>query len=340
MSAIARLKRLTKKTLMRARIPQLVGSLRHPHSAVILRYHSIVDDPEDQAAIINPGITHSTEMFRRHMRILSEHFHPITLNDIASFRTAGQPLPPRSVAVTFDDGFADNYHIAASIMEEYGIRGAVYVTVDCIEKGTLPWFCRIHYAFHTTRRRRWEDTVNGKSWDLSDPGSKAAARRFFDMRCASTCGGEQAEIVAYVESSLETRVSDLGKPPRMLNWNEARHLLQRGHIIGNHTMTHPNLAHLSDCELQREITDAHRLVEQQLGIHETHFSYPHPCLEPHWTENSLSLTQVLGYKTGVTTDYGIVNSSSDRLRLPRIHVPKEEMDFVWALYASGVGVKT
>ena len=59
--------------------------------------------------------------------ILREQYHPVTLDDIADWLEHKKPLPHRAVAVTFDDGFADNYHLAAPIMEKHDIRGAIYL---------------------------------------------------------------------------------------------------------------------------------------------------------------------------------------------------------------------
>jgi peptidoglycan/xylan/chitin deacetylase (PgdA/CDA1 family) len=45
----------------------------------------------------------------------------------------------RAVAVKFDDGYRDNYEIAAPILEKAGVPATFYVTVDCVESGKLPW---------------------------------------------------------------------------------------------------------------------------------------------------------------------------------------------------------
>src|SRR5258708_2191633 len=94
------------------------GSLRlaaalKPSAAVILTYHSIREEPDDEW--IGPGITHSTKIFTRHMELVCRRFHPVTLEDILMFLEGERTLPPRAVAVTFDDGFLDNFETAAPI---------------------------------------------------------------------------------------------------------------------------------------------------------------------------------------------------------------------------------
>jgi len=48
-------------------------------------------------------------------------FLPVTVEDVAQFARSGRELPARAVAVTFDDGFADNYEVALPILKRYGI---------------------------------------------------------------------------------------------------------------------------------------------------------------------------------------------------------------------------
>src|SRR5262249_348286 len=68
------------------------------------------------------------------------HYEPVTLDDLAAFVRGERAMPRRCVAVTFDDGFADNFEIAAPILNRAGIKAAFYITVGCIEPVRLPWF--------------------------------------------------------------------------------------------------------------------------------------------------------------------------------------------------------
>ena len=104
----------------------------------------------------------------------------------------------------------------------------------------------------------------------------------------------------------------------MMSWDQARQLARAGHIVGSHTMTHPNMAHVkSDSDLQQEFEQSKRRLEQELNAPVVHFSYPCPILQPHWTERTVNMCRQLGYRTAVTTNPGLARRGNDPLTLRR-----------------------
>ena len=66
----------------------------------------------------------------------------------------------------------------------------------------------------------------------------------------------------------------LYRPPmKFLSWDDVEILLQTGHEIGSHTMSHPNIAQLSAGQMQAEIAESHDLLTQRIGS-VNHFSWP------------------------------------------------------------------
>ena len=69
-------------------------------------YHSIVEEPKLTENIL--GTSKSTAVFEAHMKALARWFAPVTIEQVVQFAEEGRKLPSNAVAVTFDDGFADN----------------------------------------------------------------------------------------------------------------------------------------------------------------------------------------------------------------------------------------
>jgi peptidoglycan/xylan/chitin deacetylase (PgdA/CDA1 family) len=328
-------KRALKRALVGCGGMRWAQKIARPRVA-ILRYHSIKDDPPRHADSIGEGIIHSTSLFKQQMEALARNFDPVTLDDVVQFLQQGRGLPPRPVVVTFDDGYADNAEIAAPIMDRLGIKAAFYVTVGPLESGTAPWFCRLRHAFATTPAATWADSEEGNSKPLTDVGKRRAAFLAACERCASRIGDDQEETTRRIEQELSSSPLN-GKERMMMTWDQARALGRTGHIIGSHTISHPNVAQLDERDSEREIKESRARLEGELKVPVLHFSYPHPILDPHWTPSTLELTRQAGYRTAVTTAAGPVQVGDDPLALRRVAVPHDLQEFWWSVWCTLLG---
>ena len=123
----------------------------------------------------------------------------------------------------------------------------------------------------------------------------------------------------------------------MMNWDQIRQLRQRGHIVGSHTLTHPNLAYLGKPLILREMAESKRILEENLGEPIFHFSYPGPILEPHYSKETRSLSEKIGYNTAVTSVWGAVGKEDNPLALRRVPAPSAALEFRWSLENAFLG---
>jgi len=297
-------------------------------AAVILRYHSIQNRPEQYADTIGCDSIHATSIFERQMEMIAKGFSAVTMDDIELFLKGDTGLPPRAVAITFDDGFKDNFRFAAPILNRFGIRATFYVLVDAVDRSKAPWYCLLRHAFWTARNPKWTDPATGTVHDLTDSRVRDAAFLEAAGICSKSSAAAREELVQDATRSLEPEPfpneSDL-----MMTWDDARTLVKSGHTVGSHTMTHPNVAHVSAEDARSELTDSKLKLEKELGEAVKHFAYPHPALNPQWNETTLKITEELGYATAVTTTLGAVRAGARALAIPRTYIPRNESDFLW-----------
>ena len=315
------MKSLIKKVLLKSGTFNLAGQLVRP-SVAILRYHSTQENPENFVNSIGFSIIHPRLIFKEQMEIVVRRFKPVTLDEILFFLKEGKDIPRGAVAVTFDDGFADNFENAAPILDYFEIRAAFYVTVNSIDTPKPPWFCRLRHAFWTTPKKEWLDSWEGKNWNLER--SRNAAFLFACERCARLIGDAQERVVKEIENMLEVD-SLTPNGSIMMSWAQIKKLHQGGHIIGSHTQSHPNLAYVGKEDLARELVESRKVLEEKLSSPVVHFSYPSPILQPHWTEGTVKATEKAGYKTAVTCTSGSVSTSTNPLSLSRIWVPADSV---------------
>jgi peptidoglycan/xylan/chitin deacetylase (PgdA/CDA1 family) len=334
-------KRWFKKALVRSNILRSASRFFAP-SAVILSYHSIVEDPRITDPIL--GISRDRASFDAHMETLARNFSPVTVEDVAQFAKSGRKLPPRAVAVTFDDGFADNCEVALPILSRYGIPATFYIMVDAVENGTLPWYCRLRFAFNTTRKPAWRkpegNAIENRAYSLASPEQRKAALTAAWEVGARLTGAVQQEFIAQVEKQLEVEAA--GSPnyaPHgfMMTWEQVRTLKKAGHTIGAHTLSHPNVAQVSQDEARSEIAGSKRRLEAEIGVPVEHFSYPHPALNPQWSQQTLEITREAGFKSAALTTCGPVRAGDEPLALKRIYTPADLNQFTWNLQCTFLG---
>ena len=322
-----------KHVLMASRMLRVAARLRGK-GAAILMYHSVLDDPVRAENFLG-GISHSRQVFQGQMELLARDFHPVTLDHVFRFVTGNEDLPERAVVVTFDDGYTDNYEVAMPILNQVGVPAAFYATIDSIENRRLPWPSRLRFAFFMTSRSEWRDGA-GKTWPLKTPEQKNGAFLAVCDLVAQLAASAQEQSVARVESELD-KCHPKGFGEWMMTWEQLRGLTESGHIVGSHTMTHPNLAFVTVDEVRWELLESKQRLESRLGKKVVHFSYPCPALYPNWSEQTVGESMRSGYTTAVTTSSGLARRRDDPLALKRVRPTKTIEGLRWNLESAFAG---
>jgi peptidoglycan/xylan/chitin deacetylase (PgdA/CDA1 family) len=101
----------------------------------ILMYHYISIPPED-ADVYRTDLSVTPDNFRAQMQYLADNGHtPIDFYTLSRAITNHQPLPPKPVILTFDDGYLDNYQNAYPILQEFGFVGTFFIPTEFIDTG-------------------------------------------------------------------------------------------------------------------------------------------------------------------------------------------------------------
>ena len=303
-------------------------------SAAILMYHSVMPDPVAHTDSLG-GIIHSDSEFRAQMELLSREYHPVSLDEVVDNLNSRKDLPKRSVVVTFDDGYTDNYEVAMPILNQLGIPATFYVTVDCVEQQKLPWPSRLRFAFRKTKLRALTDS-RGKSWQLDDSDYRERAFLASCDDCCQLSGKVQEDFVRGVEQQLQAAAPD-DLSSLMMSYDQIRNLAHHGHIVGSHTMTHPNMAYLTADEVKIELAESKERLERELKAPVQHFSYPCPALTPHWSEQTVAQSRSVGYDSAVTTNGGVTRCGDNPLSLKRIRPTKTAAGLRWNLECAFAG---
>ena len=106
--------------------------LYNVYSVPVLMYHSIGSGAENSRLVVSP------ESFQRQMNFLKKRKYQIlTLDEYVELLEENKKPNKRSVVITFDDGFRDNYTIAYPILKKYGIPASISVVVDWVGRDDM-----------------------------------------------------------------------------------------------------------------------------------------------------------------------------------------------------------
>lgn len=125
---------LTSLTLILYRLQRLAS---RRSAARIVYYHSISDDPVRSS--VSPGA------FAAQVAHLREYYRVLPLADAVRRLLAREQLPERSVVITLDDGFRDNYEQAFPILANAGVTATVFLTASYIGTDQLPTLTRTSF---------------------------------------------------------------------------------------------------------------------------------------------------------------------------------------------------
>jgi peptidoglycan/xylan/chitin deacetylase (PgdA/CDA1 family) len=307
-------------------------------SSLILMYHRVDDPPADPW-----GLCIEPKRFAEQMEVLARMRLACRLSEI---QRAG-----RRVAVTFDDGYADNLYQAKSVLERYDIPATVFVVSGCSGSERF-WWDELEWIFLHTKylpeqtlileiegqRHSWrvepdDRELNEASrerfrswvvWKDEPPTSRHAILRAVWEVFSGIDEGPRSHYLAEVRHWAEAvGHSDRVRP---MNLTELRNISADGLIdLGAHTVTHRRLSALPAREQSREILGSRDSVAEILGRLPQAFSFPFGGRDD-YTDGTAEVVRLAGFERACCTIGGTVDRRSNPFQLPRAHAENLDGD--------------
>ena len=290
------------KTLLRFASP---GGARGGLSVLI--FHRVLARPDP----LRPNEP-TADVFEARLRWLNHHCNVVPLAEgLASLRAAA--LPERAVAITFDDGYADNHDLAAPLLRRWGAHATFFVATGFLDGG-----------------RMFNDTVieavrqaSGAVLDLDDLGlgthaiENADARRGAIDRILRRIKGEKPDRRETLAEAVRERCGAVAPRGLMMTSAQVRALHAQGFAIGAHTVSHPILAETAPDAARHEIATGRAQLERLTGAPVRLFAYPNGRPGRDFGDEHADLVRTLGFEGAVTTGWGAARVGTDRFRIPR-----------------------
>jgi len=311
-----RKKYLFKRLLSSAAYLSGITHIRRSQPGVlILMFHKINDEPDTLP------LTLRTKLFEQLIFDIKKYHDIISINSIKSDQSEMWQSKGLKVALTFDDGYLDNYTNAYPILKKYKIPATIYLSTDHVEGKRVFWYEQITHAIMLSK------IDNLKLYDLGYGNhhidsyqSKKHVLLFLNSVLKNLNEDDRSNIAQLI---LErSGAADTFKPSKMLDWNTIREMNENGINFGSHTITHPILSKETKTRIEHEIKESKIKIERELGKPISSFAYPNGTAADF---NDIIVDEVkkAGYINACTTLVGINHSDTPLHMLHRINISND-----------------
>lgn len=240
-----------------------------PDSLRIVYYH-MVSNSDYPFYFENKAI--SVEEFKGQLLFFKERYDIISLSQAIEFAQNGESLKQKLV-ITFDDGFADNYTVAAPVLNDLKCNATLYLIGNCIDNKDLMWrnkLLLIQKVDAAVLKSGLDKIVN--QYKLSLQGYKNLMSWSFNHFPMD----KKEEIVNNLWNyTMDVSVGEyLSKHQPYMTTKHIIELSNQGFEFGSHSMSHPIFNKLSYKKFKNEILDSKSIIEQITHKKINSFSYP------------------------------------------------------------------
>lgn len=272
----------------------------------ILLYHRVLPELDT----MRPGEI-TARGFEWQMSVLQEHFNVLPLRQALEYLEHGR-LPPRSVCITFDDGYADNLTVALPILERYGLSATVFVSSGFLSGGQM-WNDSILEALRVIRPGSLDLSALGLGrFNVAKDSDRLNTASGIIRGSKYLPLARREEVVKHL-----MEVAGIQSQGLMLTHEGLRELRRRGVEIGGHTVSHGILASLAEDEARAEIEQGKADLEGILGEPIDFFAYPNGRKAQDYRPVDVELVRDAGFTAAVTTNWGVSAPATSRFELPR-----------------------
>ena len=256
----------------------------------------------------------SVKLFDSQMRYLAANYRVVALADIIKGIRQGLGVAPGTIAVTFDDGYRDNYVYAHPILRKYDLPATLFAATSYIGTDKLMWNDKLAMAMKLTTEQSISLPGVARASSLTSVPEKLNVLEQIIEQLKTLPEPEKQDWVERIVRRLSSK--SMKVEPVMLSWPELRRLAHEGWEVGSHTTNHVILTRVPLADAKEEISSSSAVIQQKLDRPVQLFAYPNGKSGDY----DLSIQKFLadsGYIGAVTTDDRLNAQDADLFAIGR-----------------------
>lgn len=276
------------------------------NNMLILVYHGVVEAP-DHSVSLGPISTHQ---FAQHLAYFKKNFNVVPQSEIFRMHREGHKPSRKTIAITFDDGYENNYLNAFPLLKQYGFPSTMYIISHCIEDDNMiTWYDYLDFVKKDLKVTDIDTSVIGKERQSNIGGLKNLVKslNITQRNLLYSEIAKQVDIQRY--KSLFPR-----EYWKLMNKTQLLELAQSGLVeIAAHSHNHPNLGLIDIADAKEEVVKCKRILEDTIQQHVKAIAYP----DGSYTAEVKMACKEAGYENLLAVDYRLAGDENDKNILPR-----------------------
>jgi peptidoglycan/xylan/chitin deacetylase (PgdA/CDA1 family) len=258
------------------RIPQALPPALYPvlvpRDLIGVFYHAVSDSSLAHVKHLYPPVT--TARFEAALLYLQQNYNFVTYAQVEQHRLSGAALPAQAVHLSFDDGFAENFTLVRPLLLKHGIPCTFFVTTDWLDNKSMFYRNKVSLAIERLGELP-QDAAKMAFTSINNALNLSIGTRADFERWIRTLTWGDQPVVNLVVKMLGIHIGEYleGYKPYMTS-EQVRQLAADGFTIGSHTKSHPKLVQVDQAELESQIVDSSRIVQELTGAPSVPFSFP------------------------------------------------------------------
>lgn len=301
---------------------------RAERELTILLYHGVTNTVSADIENYSGKHMHVDE-FAKQIRYVKQRCAILSFDDIVSLSQEGKPFPPRSVAVSFDDGFANNYSVAAPVLDACNVPAIFYVSTGVVSTNLMFWVDELEDCLNRSGKPIITVTLDvPRTFHLGTRGQRIASLETIKGYCKRVSTEVQGHILTEVKIATEIEPSvEHAENYRKITWPQLREMAASPlFTIGGHSLYHSILSELPLERMTADIRLSIDLLRYQLRQPIIHYSYPEGQAW-HYNAAVIATLKASGIVCCPSAIHGLNPIGTDLFQLKRIMVGMPENPF-------------
>jgi len=294
--------------------------IRARRDRYVLAYHRVISPKEAARDGAHSALWISPEALASQIRWIQSVGEIVDYHRILDRTTPNdRPL----FAITFDDGWKDNYERAFPILKEYRVPALIFLATEAVESGALFWpediAAKTRRVIDEGRAKEAKDALL-EYWPRRKARKSLVRLKTMELMelwiesLKLTSDDERHQRIGDYYRRLGLSMTPLGG--YIMSWENAEEMKKGGIRFGSHGHDHKILEGLPTDQVECELRESRALIAEKLEVEVDSFCYPNA----RYSGSEGPTLSSYGYRYGFCLDNVSLRDCTDRFYIPRFIV--------------------